>query len=82
MENKYKLKTWTWSSFGCDTAFFYFEQPNTLLMVEYWADENDVAPYAQHCEIDGTLIEDDFIELTEEEKAYFINVCQNKCDKN
>lgn len=78
MDKKFELFQWSWSSFGCDTAFFYFKEPDSydLLMVEFWADEDRVADYGQYYTIDGELIEDESRELTDEEKKYLNNFCR------
>lgn len=78
MDKKFELFQWSWSAFGCDTAFFYFKEPDSydLLMVEFWADEDRVADYGQYYTIDGELIEDESRELTDEEKKYLNNFCQ------
>ena len=78
MDKKIELFQWTWSALIGNTAFFYFKQQGSydLLMVEYWADEDKVADYAQYCSEDGDIVEDEGRYLTDDEKAYFLEVCR------
>ena len=74
----YELSFWDTSALDTNTCYFYFKQANNsyLLMVEYWADEDKIAPIAQFYTLSGDVIEDMERDLTPEEIAYFTDECR------
>ena len=80
LRNYKKLPLYKWlpSSIDDNTVFFYFkdEEHNRLIFVEYWVDEETVAPAWQPASMKGEMMDDNAFSLTEKEREYFTKVCK------
>ena len=80
LRNYKKLPLYKWlpSSIDDNTVFFYFkdEEHNRLIFVEYWVDEETVAPAWQPASMKGEMMDDNTFSLTEKEREYFTKVCK------
>lgn len=73
-----ELLTWEFSAIDGNTAYFYFKdtKTNSLMCVEYWVDEEEVAPLWEKYTPNGELIEDGGGRLSDAEIAYYTKVCE------
>lgn len=78
----FPLYTWSYSSIDGNTAFFYFldKKNNKLIFIEYWLDEDTVAPYWKLYSVNGEVLDEEGFKLTKEQKKYFIERCRQEID--
>ena len=85
LRNYKKLPLYKWlpSSIDDNTVFFYFkdEEHNRLIFVEYWVDEETVAPAWQPASMKGEMMDDNTFSLTVKEREYFTKVCKTEIEK-
>lgn len=81
--NNFPLYTWTYSAFDGNTVFFYFldKENNRLILIEYWADEESVAPAWQPFSVNGDYLTEETFDLSVDQKKYFTEKCKQVIEK-